>query len=72
VILHGQPEVSAEQPDPAFVAYYVRAGRVVAAASLNKDPLVAQFAETLRNGIPVRAHLVRDNPEGFLSLVPPP
>lgn len=70
VIIHGQPEVSKEQPDPAFVAFYVRAGRVVAAASLNKDPFVAQFAETLRNGIPVKADIIREDPEGFLNLLP--
>jgi hypothetical protein len=40
---------------------------VVAAASLGMDPIVAQFAEALRNGCNVEADSVRDNPTGFLE-----
>ena len=71
VIIHGRPVVDSggENPDPVFVAFYVKEGRVVAAASLNMDPLVAQFAETMRNGIVVKPDLVRESPEGFVHLL---
>jgi len=37
--------------DPAFIAYYGSAGRVVAVASLNADPVVAEVAQLMNDKV---------------------
>jgi len=69
VIIHGTPVVDASNPNPAFVAFYLKSDRVVAAASLNRDPIVAQFAEALRTGVFVSREHVTEEPEGFVKLL---
>ena len=69
VVVHGNPVFDQKNPDPVFVAFYLIKNRVVAAASLNKDPIVAQFAEALRIGAKVSREHVADEPEGFTKLL---
>eukprot|EP01127_Copromyxa_protea_P000424 TRINITY_DN10351_c0_g1_i1.p1 TRINITY_DN10351_c0_g1~~TRINITY_DN10351_c0_g1_i1.p1 ORF type:complete len:580 (-),score=151.92 TRINITY_DN10351_c0_g1_i1:69-1664(-) len=40
--------------DPAFIAYYGRKGKVVAAASLGADPVIAEVAQILDDGITLK------------------
>jgi len=46
------------QPDPSnpkFVAFYCRSGVAIAIASMNADPVVADFSQLLHSGIPLYA-----------------
>ena len=67
VVVHGNPLVDARNPDPDFVAFYLKDDLVVAAASLNRDPIVAQFAEALRNRVRVTRESIQEDPEGFIG-----
>jgi len=69
VVVHGNPLVDAQNPDPDFVAFYLKDDLVLAMASLNRDPIVAQFAEALRNRVRVTRESIQDDPEGFIGLI---
>jgi len=71
VIIHGNPAVDpkAGNPDPVFAAFYLKGDRVVAAASLNRDPIVAQFAEALRTGVVVMRDHNAEDADGFVKLL---
>jgi len=70
VVLHGE---LSDVESIKFVAFYLfddgnGKTRVVAAASLNWDPLVAKFADLLKNKRRVDVDMIRENPENILLL----
>ncbi|XP_055331403.1 apoptosis-inducing factor 3-like isoform X3 [Paramacrobiotus metropolitanus] len=46
-----------------FVAYYLKGGEVVAAASLMYDPVVSRFAELVSHGKKITKSIIEDDPE---------
>jgi len=47
--------------NPKFVAYYIQDGNVLAACSMNRDPVVAQVAELMQNGISISAEELKSS-----------
>ncbi|XP_064612325.1 apoptosis-inducing factor 3-like [Liolophura sinensis] len=61
IIIHGNPD------ELKFVAYYTKGEKVVAAASLNFDPIVSEVAEALNTGREIKKEEVRNDPRGWVS-----
>jgi len=53
------PDVS--HKEFGFIGYYVLQGRLVAACSMNRDPLVAQIAELMNDGIPITEAEIKES-----------
>ncbi|KAF4517893.1 hypothetical protein B566_EDAN001847 [Ephemera danica] len=52
--------------DYKFAAYYLKKGKVVAIATMGKDPLAAQFAERLASQLPpLTKEMLEQDPEGW-------
>lgn len=50
-----------------FVAYYTKGNDVVAAASMNSDPVVSKFAEVLASKKTLTKDQIRNDPKGWLN-----
>jgi len=45
--------------NPQFLAYYIHEGKVLAACSMNRDPVVAQVSELMNAGIPITVEEIK-------------